>query len=199
MSLPLPQRAAALRKNDMLSKLYERNQETGNYIIEVALDRYGEVFNDWDHASFRKRDMNPELAFFLEDCIQEIPAWHNIDLFFYLPKEAQIPEREKLITELLRNYYNFYITFENRQLQRAYKRLISYVVTAFLLLTGNILMGRQDNLFLNTLAQGLLVGGWVFLWEPISFLFMKRSENLRLIRTYTRLAAANVFFRYEAK
>jgi hypothetical protein len=199
MSMPLSPPAAVLRKNDLLSKLYERNQETGNYVIEVALDRYSDVFNDWDHAAFRKRDMNPELAYFLEDCSREIPLRHDVDVFFYLPKEVQNPEREKIISEVLHNYYNFYASFEKRQLQKAYQKLFTYVAAAFLLITLNILMGHQANVLFSTFAQGLLVGGWVFLWEAISFLFMKRSDNQHLIRTYTRLGSANVYFRYEAK
>lgn len=199
MSSLLPPRPVARRKHDLLSKLYERNQETGNYVIEVALDRYGDVFNDWDHAAFRKRDMHPELACFLEDCSQEIPLRHGVDLFFYLPQEARNQEREKVIGQVVRTYYAFYASLETRQLRRSYRRLLSHVGIAFLLIAGNVVIGWQQSILLTTLAQGLLVGGWVFLWEAISFLFLKRNDNLQLIRTYNRLASANIFFRYEAK
>lgn len=56
----------------MLEKIYERNPENGNFIIEISLDNYAEIFNEWDHAPFKRKDINPELLNFLEDSIDDI-------------------------------------------------------------------------------------------------------------------------------
>lgn len=77
------------KKIDYLQKIYDKNPVTGNYIIEVALDKYTDVFNDWDHASYKKRDMDPDLAYFLEDCADDIPSKHKFDICFYVPKEVK--------------------------------------------------------------------------------------------------------------
>ena len=85
-------------KSEPISTLYERNPVTGNFIIEIALDKYGDVFNEWDHATYRKRDMDPELAFFLEESSAEIPIRYGLDLVFYLPKQEMDKEKESLIS-----------------------------------------------------------------------------------------------------
>ncbi len=51
-----------------LEKIYERDKATGAYIISVAIDKYTDIFNEWDPAPFRKRDIDQDLRYFLEDC-----------------------------------------------------------------------------------------------------------------------------------
>lgn len=188
-----------MRKADDLSRLYERNPATGNYIIEIALDQYVDIFNEWDHSSLRKRDMDPELAIFLEDCSNEIPLRHGLDLFFYLPRDSDNLGKEPIVTNLVKTYYTFYGGNERKRMERLSRRALTYVAASFGLLASTYLFGRNPNVLVDTLMQGLTVGGWVFLWEAISFFFIERSENVEKIKLYERLANAGVFFHYENK
>lgn len=185
-------------KKELLSKLYEKNPDTGNFIIEIALDKYVDVFNEWDHASYRKRDMDPELAYFLEDCLAEIPSRHDVDLFFYLPKQLRDMEKEKIISAVVKNYYTFYSNLERKGLRAAYHRTLTHIMVSLGLLSSTYLLNLgRNNVVLSTLQQGLTVGGWVFLWEAISFFFFKRSETTDKITRYERLANAGIYFRYD--
>lgn len=185
-------------KNDPVSSLYERNPVTGNYIIEIALDKYGDVFNEWDHATYRKRDMDPELAFFLEESSAEIPRRYGLDLVFYLPRQEMDREKEGLITTVVRNYYDFYAGVERRTLARAYRQMVNYLVAALALLTSTYVFNVwQETLFLSIVSEGLSVGSWFCMWEAISFLIFERSENAAKIKTYDRLSKANIYFRYD--
>ena len=38
-------------KDEISQTFYERNSETGDYIIQISLDRYSDIFNEWDHAT----------------------------------------------------------------------------------------------------------------------------------------------------
>ena len=44
-----------LSSTALLSRLYDRNEATGAYIIKVAVDHYADFFNEWDPAPFRRR------------------------------------------------------------------------------------------------------------------------------------------------
>ena len=44
------------KKSDYLQKIYEQNPINGNYVIQVGIDKYTDIFNDWDNAPFRKRE-----------------------------------------------------------------------------------------------------------------------------------------------
>ncbi|NLY54050.1 MAG: hypothetical protein GX060_05470 [Firmicutes bacterium] len=189
-----------MKNEPSVSSLYERNPNTGNYIIEIALDKYGDVFNEWDHASYRKRDMDPELAFFLEESSNEIPMRYGLDLVFYLPRQEMDVAKESVITAVVKNYYQFYAGMERKALRKAYRQMINYIVAALALLTSTYVFSIwQETFFLAILSEGLSVGSWFFLWEAISFLIFERNEEREKIKTYERLARANIFFRYDAQ
>lgn len=186
-------------KVDPVSTLYERNATTGNYVIEIALDKYGDIFNEWDHATYRKRDMDPELAFFLEDSSREIPLRYGLDLVFYLPRQELDREKETLIASVIKNYYKFYADVESRTLKRAYRQMANYILTALALISSTYLFNIwQETLFLSILSEGISVGSWFFLWESISFFIFERGENTTKIRTFNRLSKANIHFKYDA-
>lgn len=186
-------------KSEILNRLYERNPDTGNYIVEISLDKYLDVFNDWDHASYRKRDMDPELAFFLEDCSMEIPLRYGLDLVFYLPRRAKDEEKETIIQSVVKSYYQFYANLERKALQRGFRRALNHVLVAAGLLSATYFLNLgQQNAFLSIISEGTTVGGWVFLWEAISFSFFRCSDDNDKIKAYQRLARANICFRYDA-
>lgn len=185
-------------KNDPINIPYEYNRTTGNYVIEISLDTYGDIFNDWDHATYRKRDMDPELAFFLEESSAEIPFRHGLDVVFYLPRQEMDRRKEELIASVFKNYYDFYAAVERRTLQRTYRRMLNYIFSALLLLSSTYLFNFwQETFFLAILSEGLTIGSWFCLWEAISFLLFERSEVYNKSRTYDRLAKSQVYFRYD--
>jgi hypothetical protein len=186
-----------MKKVEYLNKLYEKNRETGNYVIEIALDKYGDIFNEWDHASYKKRDIDPELSEFIDNCSMEIPLKYGIDICFYLPKEVQDSDKEKIIVERIKNYFSFLFHSESRLLKESYKKIALYIVISFILLsTGYLINPNEGNILLQTFMQGMNVGGWVFLWEAISFFFIKRTNNTRRIKNYGRFKTAKIFFKY---
>lgn len=185
-------------KSDPLIRLYERNHQSGNYVIEISLDKYGDVFNEWDHASYRKRDMEPELAFFLEESSAEIPLRHGLDLVFYLPRQEMDREKESLIASVVKNYYHFYADIERRTLQKTYRRMINYFLSALALLTSTYVFSFwRETFFLAILSEGLSVGSWFCMWEAISFLLFERNDTITKVKTYDRLSKANINFRYD--
>lgn len=187
-------------KIDYLKKMYNVNPETGNYIIELNLDSYLEVFNEWDHSSYKRRDMAPDLAHFLEECSEDIPLKYDIDIFMYLPKESQELEKEKIIINGIHSYYNFYAVTEKKSLKKQYREMINFMVIAFILIFLNIIISSHvHSIIARGLTQGLVVGAWVFLWEPITFFTFERREISNIVRTYERLANANIYFKYLKK
>lgn len=187
------------KKTNYLSKIYEVDATTKNYIIEISLDKYTDVFNDWDHASFKKRDIDPDLVFFLESCSEDIPLKYGIDICFYLPKEIQDKDRERIIVSGLKTYYSFYYHTERRTLKESYKKYLGYIIVAFIFLALSYIMANfaKNEIVYVTLSQGINIGGWVFLWEAISFVFFKRRKIVYDIKTYERLAGASVYFKYD--
>ena len=187
-----------LKTNDYLQNIYEKNPSTGNYVIQVALDKYNDIFNDWDRAPFRKRDMDPDLAIFLENCFEDIPAKHGVDICFYLPKEEKDINREESLIAGIKTYYSFYLHQEIKILKRNYHKMFNYIITALSLLAASIFLSTVsgENIFLETVRQGFNIGGWVFLWEVISMVFFRGREVSSEISKYQRFLSSLIYFKY---
>ena len=181
----------------MLDKIYETDPNTGHYIIEVALKNYAEIFNDWDHAPYKRKDINPELIVFLEDSIDDIPQKFDVDICFYLAAEIRNPERERVITSWFKTFFAFYIEIEKTKIKNHAKTALIYgVISAALLITSFFGHLYQNSIVVYTITEIIIVGGWVFLWEAISRLVFETKTNRRLIQNYKRFIGAPISFRY---
>jgi len=184
--------------SSLLEKIYEKNPHNGNYIIEVSLTNYVGIFNDWDHAPFKRKDIHPELLCFLEDSIDDIPMANNIDICFYLAEETRNEERERIIMSWFKTFYNFYIELEKNKIRSIIKNAIIYLLISAALLTSSYLgVTSRNSIIIYTLTEIVIVGGWVFLWEAISLLTFERSKISKLIKNYKRFTRAEISFRYK--
>ncbi|WP_435791070.1 hypothetical protein [Clostridium sp.] len=186
------------KKSDYLQKIYEKNPTTGNYVIQVALDKYNDIFNDWDHAPFKKRDMDPDLAIFLENCFEEIPDKYGVDICFYLPKEGKDVNREESLIAGIKTYYSFYLHQEIKVLKENYHKIVKYIIASLSLLAVSVFLTTTvgNNIFLGTIQQGFNIGGWVFLWEVISMVFFRGREVSSEITKYQRFLSSLIYFKY---
>ncbi len=182
----------------LLDRIYETNGENGNYIIEISLANYAGIFNDWDHAPYKRKDIHPGLMSFLEDSLDDIPAKYNVDICFYFSEEVKNEERERVIIPWFRTYCNFYIGLEKGKIRSLMKNAAIYLLISIILLTASYIGATSRNsIVIYTLTEIVIVGGWVFLWEAISLLTFERSKISRLIKNYGRLGTADIVFRYK--
>ena len=188
-----------MRKIDsLLERIYKKNPLNGNYIIEVALKNYAGIFNDWDHAPYKRKDIDPELITFIQESIDDIPLEYNVDICFYFSEEEKNEEREEIIVSRLRTYYTIYIEIKKNKIKSILKNAIIYMLISAVLLTSSYYGALyHDNIVFYTLTEIIIVGGWVFLWEAISLLMFERRKVSILIKNYKRVIVADISFRYK--
>ncbi len=182
----------------LVEKLYDRNPDNGNFIIEISLSNYSAIFNDWDHAPFKRKDIHPELLSFLEDSIDDIPINEAIDIRFYFSDEIKNETREAVLRQWFKTFYSFYIELEQNKFIRIVKNALIYLFVSVVLLTSSYLgVGHRDHILAYTLSEIVIVGGWVFLWEAISIIIFRGFKIKRLIKNYKRFTKADIGFRYK--
>ncbi|AOY75994.1 hypothetical protein [Clostridium formicaceticum] len=188
-------------KNIFLNEIYPLNTATGNLMIEIHLEQYIYLFNEWDNASFKRRDLDPDLIYFLEECSQEIPLKYDIELNISITEEERDLQKEKNIIKGFRTQYIHYLRVERRNLKELSMRAVLYVVTAFaLIFTASMLESTLSaHPISTTLLEGFYVGGWVFAWEAISSFSFHRGGITRKIKEYQRFLRAPIQFIYSSK
>jgi hypothetical protein len=184
--------------NKALEKIYEYDKESGAFIISTAIERYPDVFNEWDSAPWRRKDIDYDLRVFLEESSADIPLKNDIILQFNVSLDRRDTEKEERIKAGLKTYFTFVRNATQRQIRRSYQASALYVFAAFVLLFISFTLRPvvTDNIILSTLVEGVIIGAWVFLWEAISTYAFTSREWREKFRHYKRFSNAPIRFNY---
>ena len=183
---------------DYFKNFYGIDVATGAYKIEISLDTYIDVFNEWDPAPFKNRDLDPHFEEFIKDCSADIPMKYKIELSLCLPKEQYDPQKETIIKEGIVTSFQSNIEIINKNIRGMNKNSLVYSLTALVFLISAILLEPYsiNSVFFSLLLQGLFIGGWVFLWEAFNIYFFIKGNIKNQRRVYKRLALSDIEFKY---
>lgn len=186
-----------MRKKRYFQKLYKFEVTGNKYLIEVSLDDYNDVYDDWDPSPFKKRDIEDEFNDFIVNSSEDIPFNFDISIVLYIPISKKDPIKEKSLISAYHNYYNYAMARLNKAKSNQHRRILSYLMFSILFLTiGYFFSGTEPNVPLKVLHEGVFIGGWVFLWEFFTNVFITRRELLEEYKIYKRLYHAEIRFVY---
>ncbi|MDY0278305.1 MAG: hypothetical protein RBQ97_09510 [Acholeplasma sp.] len=180
-----------------LKKIYRYNEENQTFVAEISLEYYLELFNPWDAASIKKKDLDPELVSYLEDVSDDIPLKEKLAIVFVMPKQVQNEEMENISRGVFVEYFNFLIHYNRKTQRKSLKQAIYYIITSFTFVALAYFLRIDDTMFIEILSEGLFIGGWVFMWEAISIIFFKSSFIRRQSKRYQRLSNSYITYEYK--
>jgi len=185
------------KRHSQIQKQYKYEVENNAYLIEVSLDDYDDVYDDWDPSPFKRRDIEDEFNDFIYSSSEDIPRLYNLCIALYLLSTAQDVKKENALISAYRNFYAYALDKIKRNWEIVRKRTLTYLVLAFIFLgVGYFYNTDAENVLLNVLNEGIFIGGWVFLWEFFTDLFITRRDFQRKYRLYKRLYEAEIRFIY---
>ena len=187
------------RKSLKFENPYKLNEKTKNYIINIAMDDYMEFFHEWDSASFRTRDIHPELAEYLDLCSEDIPLKKRIELNFNVQNSTPDEAKETKIRASFRNFYTFLFRVEERTIREQLLRALFLVLasTAFIFLYFFLRkMMTFTRIWQDVLVEGLMIGGWVFMWEAVHIVTFQLNETRKRRKEIERFLKAPLLFTY---
>ncbi len=185
-----------MKKANKYETLYRKNNTTGRVIIDIALEDYLEFFHEWDNSVFRKRDIHPELAEFLDLCSEDIPLRKKLEIVFTMNTDELSVEKEEQIRISYKNYYNSLKRLVNKKAERFFKISAILLFTSLVLLSAYTLLREitSDSIISDVLLESLLIGGWVFTWEAVHLLFLDIIEPFRRRREIKRFLETEITF-----
>lgn len=183
----------------LLNKLYEKNSSTNNYIIKISISDYTTIFNDLDPSPLRKRDLDYDFVYYIEDCSSDIPLKYSIEFHIFCPAIKKRIDKEERVKAGIKNYCNYMMLTTQYDLNKSIKSSILYIVifVSLMLLTFTLSPFFSLNPLTETLQEGMFIGGWVFSWEAIANIFFKDKKLRNNYKKYKRLGNANVTFVYQ--
>jgi hypothetical protein len=186
-----------MSRKSVFSDVYALDHATHRYMIEIALDQYEDIFNEWDPAPFKRREIDADLELYLEGSAEEIPSRYPIELCFTLPQGQRSEALEEEARQGIRRFFGFKLHFLKLELRQITLRILNYLVFGFLLLWVGTTYPGDDSPrdWAILLAEGVIIGGWVFLWEAVSLFSFTSLEMYQRHRVYSRLRQAPVLFK----
>jgi hypothetical protein len=186
------------KKKNYLKQIYKMNPETNTFIIEISLENYKEIFNGWDPSPIKRRDLDPDLLHFMDQCSSDIPLNFPLELQFYLSKEQYDEDKENLTRIGIKNNFNFTSHFIGKEIKQINKKIALYIIIAFAFLIIGYISREQvtENVVNTVFIEGLSIGGWVFLWEAFSLFFFSRQEVYARLKRNRRFQNTKINFHY---
>jgi hypothetical protein len=184
-------------KKEKLKKIYRYNQESNHFEIEISLDSYRELFNDWDGSPLRKKDLHPEFVDYLEGVAEDIPTKYSVDIIFVMFHIKKDDSLETASKQVFKNYFNYLININKRLITKAIRKALLYFLLGFTLLATAVYFKGQSVLSSEIFFEGVFIGGWVFLWEAVSLSFFRTFELIIKNKRHSRFTQSEIYYIYK--
>src|SRR3990167_4829091 len=164
-------RSVMVRAAKYYQEAYRYDDNEKAYIIDVSLDSYDDIYDEWDPSPFKKRDIEDEFDDFIRDSSSDIPIKYKLIIELFLPASERNTMKEKLLLQAYDNFYRFNLRRAKKEKQALQKKAVNYLVLALsFLFFGYFYEPMEESIFLKVFKEGIFIGGWVFLWEVFTVL-----------------------------
>lgn len=166
-------------------------------LIEVQIERIGNLFSSLDPSPFGSRDLNDDAEEFIVGWARELPHRAPIAILLHLPSVEAVRADEIGLDESVLHYFETRAEKYDRDLREHFFNSWRYLSIGVPLLTVCLVASQfaadvKPEALSRLIRESLIIVGWVANWKPIdAFLFgwwpIVRTRNL-----YRRLSDARV-------
>lgn len=181
-----------------LKKLYNYDDNTNEFVIDVQLEDYRDAYSEWDFSPFINRDLDDDLTDYLVECSYEIPLKHPMIIEFHILNQEKNSNRED---KSIMGIYN-YFSYEIRKLKRHRMRVIRDTLSFFFIGSALLVLGALledilvESIFEKVLIEGFFIGGWVMIWEMFSAWFFDIKKVTLRIKHFSKLKNSKIIYTY---
>lgn len=167
-------------------------------IIELQVEKIGQLFDTLDPTPFRERDLDREAEEYIVGWARELPRKTTIRIIIHMPVSEVTKEQTQLLGQAVNRYFGYradMLTTELKEVLRVgrYSLCIGLVVlTACVISARLIAQLSSSGEFTALLREGLIILGWVANWRPIEIILYDRWPIIRRRNLYRRLAGAEI-------
>ena len=176
-------------------------KENGNYLIEIKLNEIRQIFNSFDPAPFRDKDLEANAESYIVDSVQELNLDTPVKLILYLPQQARTEEAISSVPAAIHNYFSYRADITAKELRFTLHQgriaLVIGLIFLFMCIAAQQLIAslEKSGLMWSIIEEGFLISGWVAMWRPIEVFLYEWWPIRRKRRIYEKLARMHVELR----
>lgn len=166
--------------------------------LDLGVATLRQLFDSMDPAPFRDRDLDPAVATYIREWAEEQPREARLGIRVRLSDEPAGATETQLLKEALHENFGRSARDQRRALRRLfrdgrYSLVIGVGFVALAILIAEVAMTQIGNTrYARLIAESVVIGGWVALWQPINIFLYDWWPIRRLAALYDRLAGADV-------
>lgn len=143
-------------------------------VIRLRVRDLRQLFDTLDPAPFLERDLDAEMAEYVESCAAELPREASLRLVVHLPASAIDPEHQRMIETAVHRHYQHQAEAARRSFRKLLRDGRRSLWIGLATLMACMLLADAASLsplrWVQVLGEGLVIGGWVAMWRPIEIL-----------------------------
>ena len=176
-------------------------KENEHYLVEIKLNEVRQLFNSFDPAPFREKDLEASAENYIVDSVQEFHLDVPVKLILHLPQQACTEEAVNSVPEAIHNYFSYRADITAKELRFTLKQgriaLIIGLVFLFMCIAAQQLIASMEKtgLMWSIIEEGFLISGWVAMWRPIEVFLYEWWPIRRKRRVYEKLAGVPIELR----
>lgn len=173
---------------------YRRRGDT--FLIELRLRDPRQLFNSLDPAPFHEKDLDEDAERYIVEAAEEFALATPLQLVIHLPEVA--PDMPETLAAAIHHYFAYRARVTARELHRLLRRgrlsLLIGLAFLFFCIGGRelVLTAWGATWAAEILAEGLLISGWVAMWQPLQIFLYGWWPIRRRQRVFDKLASLNV-------
>ncbi len=177
----------------MKNKILDRYEKTidDEIIINISTEKIEDLYVNYDkNSSFIKKDLNDELEKYLVQSIEEIGN-HPFIIKFYFNENPETQTKEKLKNSI-KNYFEYLQHLEQIKLKKQVKNSFIFILFGFIFISIALFLGDTEKFLLRLFSEGVMVAGWVSLWEAMATILIKWLPLKNKLEIYKKIANAKI-------
>lgn len=165
----------------------------GKVIIKISTKKVEDLYDDFDkQSSFLKKDLNEDLVSYIIDSVSEIDK-DNFCIKFYI--EEIVDEKKQIkIKNSIKQYFHYLAELEKKRMQEQRKNSFIFMIIGFIFTTLALLTGDSESFVIKLLSEGMMVAGWVSLWESLATFLIKWLPLTKKLKLFKRVFSCDVQF-----
>ena len=167
-------------------------------VIEVQVEKVGQLFDTLDPMPFREKDLDREAEDYIVGWARELPRRVPIRILIHMPASEASGEHARMLSQAVGRYFSYRADALSKDLKELfrvgrYSLCVGLVVLAVCLSSGRlILRSPWSGEFGPLLNEGLIILGWVANWRPIEIFLYDWWPIIRHRNILRRLARAEI-------
>jgi len=180
---------------------YEYVEHEKVNLIEINIKHINQLFNSLDPSPFLEKDLDDDAFEYIVSSVSEhsMSRKHRIIIHMPIDQKKKISEHE--IKKSIKHFFEYKkIIGEKNIRMKLQEGQLSFIVgSAFLtfcLLASNFISSHFNTIFANIVVEGLVIGGWVAMWKPISNILYDWWPLHKEKQIFEKISKMDVEFKY---